>query len=265
MKKSKTINNELNPIWNEHFEFVVEDPLTQHLVIKIYDDEGLQAAELIGCAHVRLNELEPGKVKDVWLKLVKDLEIQRDQKNRGQVHLELLYCPYGTTNGFSNPFADNVQLTSLEKLLKSGAEPAQNGGEINRRKDVIVRGVLSVTVISAEDLAPTDLMGKADPYVVVTMKKTETKNKTRVVPESLNPVWNQTFDFVVEDGLHDMLILEVWDHDTFGKDYMGRCILTLTRVLMEGEYKDTFELDGAKSGKLNLHLKWAPQPLYRDS
>ena len=35
--------------------------------------------------------------------------------------------------------------------------------------------------------------------------------------DSLNPVWNQTFDFVVEDGLHDMLVLEVWDHDTFGK------------------------------------------------
>lgn len=84
------------------------------------------------------------------------------------------------TNGFSNPFANNVPLTSLEKVLKSGVEAAQNGGEINRRKDVIVRGVLSVTVISAEDLAPTDLLGKADPYVVVTMKKTETKNKTRV-------------------------------------------------------------------------------------
>lgn len=35
--------------------------------------------------------------------------------------------------------------------------------------------------------------------------------------ESLNPTWDQTFDFVVEDGLHDMIILEVWDHDTFGK------------------------------------------------
>jgi Ca2+-dependent lipid-binding protein len=37
------------------------------------------------------------------------------------------------------------------------------------------------------------------------------------VNNCLNPVWNQTFDFVVEDGLHDMLIIEVWDHDTFGK------------------------------------------------
>lgn len=35
--------------------------------------------------------------------------------------------------------------------------------------------------------------------------------------ESLNPVWNQTFDFVVEDGLHDMLMLEVYDHDTFSR------------------------------------------------
>lgn len=35
--------------------------------------------------------------------------------------------------------------------------------------------------------------------------------------DTLNPAWNQTFDFVVEDGLHDMLTLEVYDHDTFGK------------------------------------------------
>lgn len=78
-------NNDLNPIWNEHFEFIVEDASTQHLVVRIYDDEGLQSSQLIGCAQVRLNALEPGKVKDVWLNLVKDLEIQRDTKDRGQV------------------------------------------------------------------------------------------------------------------------------------------------------------------------------------
>ncbi|XP_058115644.1 synaptotagmin-5 isoform X1 [Magnolia sinica] len=270
MKTSKTINNQLNPVWNEHFEFVVEDESTQHLVVKIYDDEGLQASELIGCAQVPLKDLEPGKVKDVWLKLVKDLEIQRDKKNRGQVHLELLYCPYGMENGFSNPFANpKFSMTSLEKALKSGTDGAEvselERTSTHRKRDVIVRGVLSVTVLSAEDLPAMDLMGKADPFVVLRMKKTETKNKTRVVNDSLNPAWNQTFDFVVEDGLHDMLILEVWDHDTFGKDYMGRCILTLTRVLLEGEYKDSIPLDGCKSGRLNLHLKWNPQPIYRDS
>lgn len=78
-------NNDLDPIWNEHFEFTVEDASTQNLTVKIYDDEGLQASEFIGCAQVRLQDLHPGKVKDVWLKLVKDLEVQRDKKDRGQV------------------------------------------------------------------------------------------------------------------------------------------------------------------------------------
>ncbi|XP_062078166.1 synaptotagmin-5-like [Humulus lupulus] len=269
MKTSKTINNDLNPIWNEHFEFIVEDESTQHLVVKIYDSEGLQASELIGCAQVRLNELQPGKVKDVWLKLVKDLEVQRDNKNRGQVQLELLYCPYGMENGFTNPFGSDPSMTSLEKVLKTGAngiDATENEKEITQKKrEVIVRGVLSVTVISAEDLPPADVMGKADPYVVLTLKKSGAKSKTRVVNDSLNPVWNQTFDFVVEDGLHDMLMIEIWDHDTFGKDYMGRCILTLTRVLLEGEYSDSFQLDESKSGKLNMHLKWMPQPIMRDS
>ncbi|KAJ0752029.1 putative C2 domain, synaptotagmin-like mitochondrial-lipid-binding domain, C2 domain superfamily [Helianthus annuus] len=262
MQTSKVINNDLNPIWNEHFEFVVEDVSTQHLTVKIFDDEGLQAAELLGCAQVQLSQLEPGKVKDVWIKLVKDLDLQRDNKDRGKVHLELLYCPYGMDNTFTNPFTSDFSMTSLEKVLKTGE--VEDGDLVNKKRTVIIRGVLSVTVISAEDLPSTDLLGKTDPFVVLTMKKTGMKNSTRVVNENLNPVWNQTFDFVVEDGLHDMLVVEVYDHDTFGKEYIGRCILTLTKVILEGEYSDCFPLEGAKSGKLNLTLKWMSQPIYRD-
>ncbi|XWS17094.1 hypothetical protein CRYUN_Cryun33cG0038400 [Craigia yunnanensis] len=183
-KKSKTImkfsyffpEQWLNPIWNEHYEFVIEDATTQHLVVRIYDDEGVQASELIGCAQVQLRELEPGKVKDVWLNLVKDLEIQRDTKYRGQ-------------------------WSKWNRVIENEKAVTQ------KKKEAIIRGVLSVTVICADNLPVVDLMGKADPYVVLTLKKSEARNKTRVVNDSLNPVWNQTFDFVVEDGLHDMLIL----------------------------------------------------------
>lgn len=100
------------------------------------------------------------------------------------MHLELLYCPNGTQNGFTNPFAENYSVTALERVFKSGADvgndPMGNGDE-GKRREVIVRGVLTVTVISADDLAPADLVGgKADPYVVLTLKKSESKNKTRV-------------------------------------------------------------------------------------
>lgn len=77
----------MNPVWNEHFQFIVEDASTQKLTVRVYDNEGVQASELVGCAQVPLKVLEPGKVKDVWLKLVKDLEVQRDTKYRGQVRM----------------------------------------------------------------------------------------------------------------------------------------------------------------------------------
>ncbi|KAI4380971.1 hypothetical protein MLD38_007096 [Melastoma candidum] len=263
MQTSKVIDNQLNPIWNEHFEFTVEDPSTQHLTIRIFDDEGIQASELIGCAQISLSCLEPGKVKYEWLKLLKDLDVQRDNKNRGQVQLELLYCPFGTESGLKNPPRPDVPLTALEKALDVG----QDAGDLGSppKKDAIVRGVLSVTVIAAEKLPVTDILGKADPYVVLRMKKSEAKYKTRVLNNSLNPVWNQTFDIVVEDGLHDMLVVEVLDHDTFGKTKIGKCIMTLTKVILEGEVQDSYPLDGAKSGKIFLHLKWTPQSIFRDT
>lgn len=274
-------------------------------------------------------------------------------------------------SSFKNPFDPEYALTSLEKrALERGADGTGVGNlgktTTQKKSNVIMRGVLSVTVVAAEDLPAVDLMGKADPFVVLTMKKSETKARTRVrfkfsitiiihffklvflqkksiqpnsfrlgrlvilwtagplcmshlniravvrtnwykwcvywnlgtlfsllsqvLNSNLNPVWNQTFDFVVEDVLHDMLIAEVWDHDTFGKvnflynfslqnlclahlidllwfcqDKIGRVILTLTRVVVEGEFQDSFPLEGAKSGKLHLHLKWTPEIRFRDS
>jgi len=186
------------------------------------------------------------------------------------VHLELLYCPFDMKDEAPNPFAPQFTMTSLERTMtnmenRSGGSSFDMMSSSRKKKEIIMRGVLSVTVISGEDLPAMDMNGKSDPYVVLSLKKSKTKYKTRVVNESLNPVWNQTFDFVVEDGLHDMLILEVYDHDTFRRDYMGRCILTLTKVMLEEEYEESFNLEGAKSGKLKLHLKWSPQPIMRDT
>lgn len=101
------------------------------------------------------------------------------------MHLELLYCPNGMASIFTNPFGCNVSMTSLERFLKTGVngtEAIENEKSVIQKKnEVIVRGVLSVTVVSADDLPAVDLMGKADPYVVLILKKSETRNKTRVI------------------------------------------------------------------------------------
>ncbi|KAL0372251.1 UNVERIFIED_CONTAM: Synaptotagmin-5 [Sesamum calycinum] len=128
-------------------------------------------------------------------------------------------------------------------------------------------GTLEVKLIEAKELSNKDIIGKSDPFAELFVRPLRDRiktSKTIVLNDTLNPVWNQTFDFVVEDGLHELLILEVYDHDTFGKDKMGRCIMTLTRAILEGEFKDSFSIDGTESGRLNLHIKWTPQTIFRD-
>ena len=39
----------------------------------------------------------------------------------------------------------------------------------------------------------------------------------QVVNGDLNPVWKESFHFLVEDAVQDMVMAQVWDKDTFGK------------------------------------------------
>lgn len=48
------------------------------------------------------------------------------------------------------------------------------------------------------------------------------------------------------------------------QDKIGRCIMTLTRAILEGEFTESFPLDGTESGRLNVRVKWAPQTIIRD-
>lgn len=68
-------------------------------------------------------------------------------------------------------------MTTLEKTLGDNTDLDIQDEE---KKNEIIRGVLSVVVIAAEDLPKVDLIGKADPFVVLTLKKSGAKQKTRV-------------------------------------------------------------------------------------
>lgn len=39
----------------------------------------------------------------------------------------------------------------------------------------------------------------------------------QVARSTLNPIWNETYDLLVQDARQDMLLVHVWNDDTFGK------------------------------------------------
>lgn len=71
-------------------------------------------------------------------------------------------------------------------------------------------GLLRVTVIRAENLKNRG-KGSLDPYVIVTLKKV--KRRTRVFPDGADPVWNETFEFRVEDDRKDVLSINIYDKE----------------------------------------------------
>jgi tellurium resistance protein TerZ len=105
---------------------------------------------------------------------------------------------------------------------------------------------LNVEVLQARDLIAKDrnLLGKrttSDPYVKVQIKD-QIIGKTRVVSKSLNPVWNQRFQFKLGADSAARLVqpehrrteqpqvalLTIWDQDSVGEDdIMGTVVIVL--------------------------------------
>lgn len=71
-----------------------------------------------------------------------------------------------------------------------------------------LQGKLTVQVLKATNLKNLEMVGKSDPYVRLYVRVLF-KEKTRVIDNNLNPVWNEQFEFDVEDQETQSLILDV--------------------------------------------------------
>ncbi|EAW09922.1 putative phosphatidylserine decarboxylase Psd2 [Aspergillus clavatus NRRL 1] len=91
--------------------------------------------------------------------------------------------------------------------------------------------VLKVTAIKGRNLAAKDRGGTSDPYLIVTLG--ESRQSTPTIPKTLNPEWNVTFEMPVV-GV-PLLECICWDHDRFGKDYMGEFDIPLEDIFADGE------------------------------
>ncbi|UJR16843.1 hypothetical protein I4U23_003742 [Adineta vaga] len=98
-----------------------------------------------------------------------------------------------------------------------------------------LKGILSVTVLKATNLAKSDWLGENDCYVVISLEpfpidmkseiQTETYQKTQIHDGS-NPVFNEKFAFSVSEKL-ETLYVQVWDKDKDKDDLLAYGTLNL--------------------------------------
>ncbi|KAK3542372.1 hypothetical protein QTP86_025854 [Hemibagrus guttatus] len=80
--------------------------------------------------------------------------------------------------------------------------------------NVLVR----IYIVRATNLHPTDLNGKADPYIVIKLGKTEIKDKENYISKQLNPVFGKSFDIEAAFPMESMLTVSIFDWDLVGTD-----------------------------------------------
>ncbi|NXD59248.1 PA24E phospholipase, partial [Corvus moneduloides] len=78
---------------------------------------------------------------------------------------------------------------------------------------------LSVKIISMRNLRKADLWSQTDCYVKLWLPTASCQEaQTRTVRNCRNPVWNETFHFVIQSEVKNILELTVCDEDTFTPD-----------------------------------------------
>jgi hypothetical protein len=83
--------------------------------------------------------------------------------------------------------------------------------------------VVHVTVLSATNLPAMDSNGLDDPYCVVDLFPSMLSNmnavSTKVIKKTRDPVWNETFDFVITGDITACVVrIQVWDKDRMSHD-----------------------------------------------
>ncbi|KAG0615806.1 hypothetical protein M758_5G068100 [Ceratodon purpureus] len=116
---------------------------------------------------------------------------------------------------------------------------------------------LNVEVIGASGLKDTELIGKSDPYVVVSIGKEQRKSKP-AKDQAESPAWNETFSLPVCDTDSELVVV-IRNDDTLGRDEeMGRVVVPLSVIHGGSHSASTFplELKGKPHGEIRMSLSF---------
>ncbi|CAM6090440.1 unnamed protein product [Calypogeia fissa] len=217
VRRTKTINQDLNPVWSQSFTFQ-EIGGGEYLKLKCYDADRF-GDENLGSARVNLQGLEDGTKKDVWVPL--------EKIKQGEIRLR-------------------IEVVGPDYEI-DGSQSG-NGEENNF---VPAGSTVEVAVLEARDLVAADWMGTSDPYVSV--RYGNIRKRTKTVYKTLNPTWNQTIDF--NDDGSSPLVLHVKDYNyMLPVTSIGHCIVEYNQLPPNQTVDRWVALEGVTKGEIHFQL-----------
>ena len=250
--KTKTIRNNLNPVWNHEADFPVDDSTPRLLKIHVFDHDHIGKDKPIGSVDIDLEDLvNNGPLNNEWLPL-------KNAKS-GDVQVSADFRPANDNTRSPSRGRDSA------KASMSGIGSRQSTRDsLDSGANDLPRGMLDLDVIKARDLTKADVIGKSDPYALVSFGGD--KMKTPVVKNNQNPEWNFNANIPIDENGPRNVRVEVFDSDKFGKDKPIGSTNIDVEDIVNGKplNKDWLPLDGAKSGKIQLSADFIPESELND-
>uniref|UniRef100_A0A665VAX9 Extended synaptotagmin-3-like n=1 Tax=Echeneis naucrates TaxID=173247 RepID=A0A665VAX9_ECHNA len=138
----------------------------------------------------------------------------------------------GMTNLLDSPAFSSLSeetiidiISSLMVLPNRMCFPLIDQVKVDQMRFPLPRGVVRVHLLEAKDLLAKDtymmglVKGKSDPYAKLRVGNRNVKSKT--IKESLDPKWNEVYEFVVHEAPGQELEVELYDEDTDKDDFLG--------------------------------------------
>ncbi|XP_026127710.1 extended synaptotagmin-3-like [Carassius auratus] len=173
----------------------------------------------------------------------------------------------GMTNVLDGPGLSHLSesaivdiIASLMVLPNRMCIPLIDQVKVDQMKFPLPRGVVRVHVLEARDLVAKDthmmglVKGKSDPYTVLRVGNKQFKTKT--IKETLNPRWNEVYEFVIHEAPGQELEVELYDEDTDADDFLGRYSLDCGDVRKNRELDKWFILEDIENGQIHMKLQW---------
>ncbi|XP_031420278.1 multiple C2 and transmembrane domain-containing protein 2 isoform X2 [Clupea harengus] len=246
--KSKVVNKNLNPAWNESFSYPVRD-LEHKLYVKVYDRD-LRSHDYMGGSCTSLNKLELEKTTELVLKL------EDPNSKEADMGVIIIDACLSVRDG---PTKRNRWMIRRRGSFGKGQSPAQGQQPqqpqqrgVDVKKNQVWSGVYSIVLVEGQDMPD---VGQGDVYVRFRLGEQKFKSKNLCI--KANPQWRETFDFNQLDGL-ELLQVEVCSkRGRKCEEFWGLLDIDLSRLPVQQRQLYTRVLDPGK-GRLVFLITLTP-------
>ncbi|XP_030070614.1 cytosolic phospholipase A2 zeta [Microcaecilia unicolor] len=115
---------------------------------------------------------------------------------------------------------------------------------------------LSVKILRARNIRTTDLLSKSDCYVALRLPTASPiTSQTKVIYNSSDPEWNETFHYRIHGALKNILELKLYDKDIILNDDLASVIFDVGSIKPGRSFKRVFQLNPKSNEELEVEFR----------